>query len=443
MGEGPALVVVSGHVASGKSTISRALAERLDAVRLEADRVRGVLLEAVEARGGESGAEARWRKDLAPAIDHEVYGDLLGRAAVHLDAGRSVVLDACFPDAEHRRAARALAARHGVPYLVVRCEAPEATIRERLAERDARAERPGWGLLFDRMLAQYEPPLELAAPEWMEVDSAGPPAVAVESIVARLAELGPAVPATRTTVLASAPRVVSFDCWSTLLAETDWPWAHALRVNALRDAAREAGLAVDATQAETVFNLAWEHHMAQWQSGRQCGAEVVALRALSELGLADRPDALAHLVRRFEEASHTGDVVALEGARELLASLRAAGIPCVLVCDTGLTPGRVVRQLLAKAGLLPYLRALAFSDEVGFPKPDPRIFHAAIDPLGVVPTEVVHVGDLRRTDVAGARALGMVSVRIRAHHDDQDDRTDADHVVDSHAELGRLLGVGA
>ena len=84
---------------------------------------------------------------------------------------------------------------------------------------------------------------------------------------------------------------------------------------------------------------------------------------------------------------------------------------------------------------------LAFSDEVGAPKPDPRCFLAAIEPLGAEPKHVLHVGDLRRTDVAGARALGMRTARIRARNDDMSALEEADHVVDSHAELARLLGI--
>jgi FMN phosphatase YigB (HAD superfamily) len=61
--------------------------------------------------------------------------------------------------------------------------------------------------------------------------------------------------------------------------------------------------------------------------------------------------------------------------------------------------------------------------------------------LGVNPEHAWHVGNLRRTDVAGARALGMTSVRIRARHDDTSELPEADHVVVSHAELGRLLGL--
>jgi FMN phosphatase YigB (HAD superfamily) len=48
---------------------------------------------------------------------------------------------------------------------------------------------------------------------------------------------------------------------------------------------------------------------------------------------------------------------------------------------------------------------------------------------------------LRRTDVAGARNLGMRSVRIRDRHDDEDPFPEADFVVSSHAELRALLGL--
>ena len=64
------------------------------------------------------------------------------------------------------------------------------------------------------------------------------------------------------------------------------------------------------------------------------------------------------------------------------------------------------------------------------------------DPVGVV-----HVGDLRRTDVAGARALGMTTVRFRgvveddAPEEGDDEGPEADHVIDRLAELPALLGV--
>ena len=50
---------------------------------------------------------------------------------------------------------------------------------------------------------------------------------------------------------------------------------------------------------------------------------------------------------------------------------------------------------------------------------------------------VVHVGDLRRTDVAGARAMGMETVRFRGVFDDPGPGDEADYVMD---DLRELLG---
>lgn len=434
----PVLVLVGGGVASGKSTLSRALAERLGAARLEADRVRGTLLEAAEHE--EAGTEARWRRDLSPDFEGEIYADLLRRARDVLARGEPLVLDACFPRREQRASARALAAEHGVPFLFVSCRVSEATRRARLARRDEAAGRPVWEAIHRRLAEHYEAPTELDERERLEVVSEGPVDDAVDEIETRLlARPRVAAPLRRLGPL--RPRAVSFDCWGTLLAEEDWPWAHALRVMALQDAARESGREVSRADAERAFDLAWHRHMSLWEEGIVSGAAEVAGWGLDALEVRDAHPALEHLVRRFERASHTSNVVALEGARGLLAALDAAGTPCVLVCDTGLTPGRVVRLLLERAGLLEHLRVQAFSDEVGAPKPDPRPFLAALDPLGIAPEHALHVGDLRRTDVAGARALGMQSVRIRARNDDVTGGPEADRVVDTHAELAELLGV--
>ena len=238
------------------------------------------------------------------------------------------------------------------------------------------------------------------------------------------------------------PDAVTFDCWNTLLYEADWETAHAMRVSALEHAARDAGRRVSREAASRAFDAAWERHMRIWSGGAVTGAREVAMWGLAELGLREPQPALTHLIGAYEEASHSGKVAALEGARVTLAMLADAGVRCALVCDTGLTPGRVVRRHLGRLGLLERLEVQVFSDEVGVPKPDARIFRAALEPLGVDPRHAIHVGDLRGTDVAGSRALGMRSVRIRARNDDTSERPEADFVVDSHAELRALLSSG-
>jgi putative hydrolase of the HAD superfamily len=434
------LVAVAGKVASGKSTLARALARELGAVCLEGDRVRRKLPQLLQ----DPIHEAHWRRAFSPAFDEQVYVALLRQADRALASG-PVVLAACFPRAAQRLAARSVARRRGVAFLLAECRVREETVRARLATRDAESRHVGWQAIHDDLAARWEPVTELAPDEHLLVESDGPLPGVVSAVLS-------ALPPTRvpgddgwrrstTQPLARRPEAVTFDCWNTLLYEDDWETAHALRVSELQTAAREAGSEVSRRDAELAFNAGWERHMRIWGEGGATGAREVALWSLAELGLRAPHPALEHLIARFEGASHSSSVLALDGARATLAALGRAGVPCALVCDTGLTPGRVVRHHLDLQGLLSGLAVQAFSDEVGVPKPDPRVFRAALEPLGVAPERALHVGDLRRTDVAGARGLGMISVRIRARHDDTSELPEAEHVVSSHAELGKLLAL--
>ena len=74
-------------------------------------------------------------------------------------------------------------------------------------------------------------------------------------------------------------RAVTFDCWSTLLVERDWPVAHALRVDALLEAAKRAGRESDRAELSGVFDAAWNRHIARWTHGVASGAAEIFERA--------------------------------------------------------------------------------------------------------------------------------------------------------------------
>jgi HAD superfamily hydrolase (TIGR01549 family) len=69
-------------------------------------------------------------------------------------------------------------------------------------------------------------------------------------------------------------------------------------------------------------------------------------------------------------------------------------------------------QLCRKLGLEPYLNFCVTSAEAGAEKPHPPIFLAALKRAQVSPEEAVHVGDQYRSDVEGAKAVGIVPVLI-------------------------------
>jgi len=97
-----------------------------------------------------------------------------------------------------------------------------------------------------------------------------------------------------------------------------------------------------------------------------------------------------------------------ERTHAALSRLRAAGLRLGVVSNSD---GRVDQALLA-AGLREYFDVVIDSSVVGMEKPDPAIFRAALDALGVAPQEALYVGDLYEVDVVGARAAGIEAVLL-------------------------------
>jgi putative hydrolase of the HAD superfamily len=62
---------------------------------------------------------------------------------------------------------------------------------------------------------------------------------------------------------------------------------------------------------------------------------------------------------------------------------------------------------LDRCGLTPYVDALITSEETGIQKPDPRIFDVALERLRLAADETAMIGDVWRTDIAGAQAAGL------------------------------------
>src|SRR5918996_971729 len=230
-------------------------------------------------------------------------------------------------------------------------------------------------------------------------------------------------------------RAVTYDCWGTLLRDRDWGGAMSMRLGALR---RYVDL--DDAAAMSLLAEAWARHDDAWKQVETFGPGRMAAYCLESQGISD-DDRIASLTREFEEASIAAGVDAVDGAKETLGALADAGIRRGLVCDTGFTPGRVVRRLLDEGGLLEHLEVLCFSDEVGVPKPGNDIFAKALAELGVRPPEAVHVGDLRRTDIAGARDMGMHAARFKGVHDDRSGGAEAEMVITEHRKILEAIGL--
>lgn len=129
------------------------------------------------------------------------------------------------------------------------------------------------------------------------------------------------------------------------------------------------------------------------------------------------------------------------GARDGLAALHAAGVPIGVVSNAS---GQIA-SVLARVGICQVgpgpgvpVRVVVDSHDVGVAKPDPAIFRPALDALGgIAPGRIAYVGDSVSTDVAAARAAGMVPVLV----DPYDDWHELDAVrISGLADLVALLG---
>jgi putative hydrolase of the HAD superfamily len=211
-------------------------------------------------------------------------------------------------------------------------------------------------------------------------------------------------------------RAVLFDLWGTLIVDSpqrNEP-RRATRLRLLREALTGAGQAIAEEALSTAFPAFLEALDAHQRAGRDISMPEKVDLFLAVLGLAGRvaPDGARAVEDALGGAIGASPPLPASGALELLDEASRRGLELGLVSNTGITPGYVLRGLLAEQGLRPYLRVLTFSDEARLAKPAPQVFACTLEALGVAPADAAFVGDVPELDVAGPRALGMWTVQI-------------------------------
>jgi putative hydrolase of the HAD superfamily len=176
-----------------------------------------------------------------------------------------------------------------------------------------------------------------------------------------------------------------------------------------------------AAMTGAVPDLTTRVRLACQHAGRACGPERVAA-IVSE-----------HL------ASFYAIVHIDPQALATLTTLRAAGLRLAIVSNAARPSERVLDML----GLRAATDAVVMSYAVGVLKPDPRIYRAALDAIGVAPAAAVFVGDGGDGELGGARQLGISTVLIeRGLPHSTPARADADFCCRDLSEVAGLLLAG-
>src|SRR4051794_38882827 len=206
---------------------------------------------------------------------------------------------------------------------------------------------------------------------------------------------------------------------------------------------------LDGTLVDSVYQhvLAWHEAMAAvgielavCTTPRRIGMSggLMANAILRETGHAVTPEEAGRLLRLHADAYArlAGTIRPLPGARELLAYLSRAGVPWAIA-----TSGRIesARPTLEALGVAPDVPVVT-RDQVAHAKPDPDLFLAAAERLGVPIGDSVVVGDSVWDLLAArrARALG-VGLLSGGYGQEELERAGAYRVYQDPADLLRHL----
>lgn len=200
-------------------------------------------------------------------------------------------------------------------------------------------------------------------------------------------------------------RAVLFDWGDTLFASPHAP-------TVIQDAARTAGVGMDAAMARAIWDELWEAGKTaeEHAKGRDLSRDAHERVWTALFARAN------HLVPGIDRVLYRSvmDPAAWVPYPDTLPTLRALRDRAVHI---GIVSNHAydLRPFFRAHDLDRLIDGYALSYEVGAPKPDPRIFHHACAMLGVRAEETLMVGDDPVSD-AGAEAAGL-RVHIFPPHD--------------------------
>jgi putative hydrolase of the HAD superfamily len=238
---------------------------------------------------------------------------------------------------------------------------------------------------------------------------------------------------------------VTFDLWNTLLSNKpqDYQKYRLIRVEKLRGVLLRNGREIKSDRLLDAYHKGFENCKETWKRNLDLSTEEqlrVMFGFLNDKRLEDIPlNLMPDLVEAYVSPILDDPPDLIDGAEDILSQLKEKQYKIGLICNTGTTPGRIIRVLLERLGMIEYFDVVTFSNELKIRKPDPRIFLHTLAHLKSRPPSSAHVGDLMEVDVWGARNVGMVSVHFNPDLTPCDD-INPDFAIRRLEELRWILG---
>lgn len=237
-------------------------------------------------------------------------------------------------------------------------------------------------------------------------------------------------------------KAITFDFWQTLYKSREIDYDERLR-RLKSNVERGNGTTFPMEQFQTAVYVARDEWTRAWEEDYRTlnAAEWLGIM-LGALKITLPADHLQKIQLDMEESVLHNVPTLVDGAHDILRKL-SERYRLGVISDTGLTPGRMLRQIMEADNLIRYFSHLTFSDELGTSKPHPDNFLTTLEALQAKPEEAIHVGDLLRTDVSGAQNVGMRGVQYVGLQQDKvtslAQTVTPDAIIVDHIELFSLL----
>lgn len=178
----PTVIIMRGLSGTGKSTLARMIADVTNLAVLSTDNIRKELARLKPT----DKAPARFAEGIYSAeLTEMTYMEMIARAAVLIEKGRSVILDATFSKARHVEEARISALKAGARAYIIECVARDDAVKGRFLKREAECAVKGmpvsdadWGVYLKQkegfeavrldIIVNSERPFEEALPRLFE-----------------------------------------------------------------------------------------------------------------------------------------------------------------------------------------------------------------------------------------------------------------------------------
>jgi putative hydrolase of the HAD superfamily len=207
-------------------------------------------------------------------------------------------------------------------------------------------------------------------------------------------------------------KVVTIDFWNTLFDSSNGIKRNAVRQQVLLEQIKKYDFELTEELYNEALKASWEFFNKIWINDQRTPHTDETIGFFwSYLKLPYSPESIKIVAKSFAESILDFPPLLVANVKEVLPQL-AGKYQLGIISDTGFTPGTILLKLFEQEKIIQYFSSFSFSDETGVSKPHPKAFLKILNDLNCEAQFAVHIGDIEKTDIVGAKNIGMRAIRF-------------------------------